>query len=172
MIFLRHPSPRVEPGICYGQLDIDIAEEGPGQIARALELTPKGARLLASPALRCRALAQALAERDALEPVFDERLWEMNMGEWEGLAWRDIPREITEPWIRDLYTQPTPGGETFRDVQQRVLQALEDAGPDTIVVCHAGPIRAVQMAWQGLTFREAFAAAPQYAEPIELHPPV
>jgi alpha-ribazole phosphatase len=52
-----------------------------------------------------------------------------------------------------------------------VLEALTDAEPDTAIVCHAGPIRAVQMAWHGLTFHQAFAAAPQYAEPIELHPP-
>lgn len=171
MIFLRHPSPKVEPGICYGRLDLDIAEHGHEQIARALETTPRITRMLASPALRCRALAQALAERDDVEPVFDERLWEMDMGEWEGRAWRDIPREVSEPWIADPYNLPTPGGECFRDLQLRVLDALADAGRETVIVCHAGPIRAMQMAWYGLTFREAFADTPQYAEPIELHPP-
>ena len=171
MIFLRHPSPRVEPGICYGRLDLDIADEGPEQIARALELTPKVTRLIASPALRCRKLAEALAERDDVNLVLDERLWEMNMGDWEGLMWRDIPRELSEPWIRDPYNLPTPGGESFRDVQVRVLEALENAEPDTVIVCHAGPIRAVQMAWHGLSFHDAFASTPGYAEPIELHPP-
>lgn len=180
MIFLRHPSPKVEPGICYGRLDLDIAEEGHAQIARALEATPKVARILASPALRCRKLAEALAEREGVTPVFDERLWEMHMGEWEGLLWRDIPREVSEPWVADPFNLPTPGGESFRDVQSRVLEAIDDPGREaaartaptqTAVVCHAGPIRAVQMAWQGISFREAFSAAPGYCEPIELHPP-
>ncbi|MCB1464053.1 MAG: histidine phosphatase family protein [Nitratireductor sp.] len=170
MIFLRHPTPRVDPGICYGRLDIDITEQGREQIARALETTPRITRLLASPALRCRALAQALAERDGIEPVFDERLWEMDMGEWEGLDWRDIPREVSEPWSADPYNLPTPGGESFRDLQVRVLEALAGVGRETAIVCHAGPIRAMQMAWHGLTFREAFTATPGYAEPIELHP--
>lgn len=177
MIFLRHPSPGVEPGTCYGRLDLDIAEEGHTQIERALECTPRIGRLIASPALRCRKLAMALADRDDVEPVFDERLWEMNMGEWEGLLWRDIPREDSEPWLVDPENLPTPGGESFRDLQVRVMNALAEIGPaletsgETAIVCHAGPIRAVQMAWHGLTFREAFAAAPPYAEPIELHPP-
>jgi len=171
MIFLRHPSPKIEPGICYGQLDLDIAEEGHDQIARALELTPKVARVLASPALRCRALARSLAERDDIEIALDERLWEMNMGDWEGLPWRDIPREISEPWIRDPFNLPTPGGESFRDVQSRVLAALDGIEGTTAIVCHAGPIRAVQMAWQGLSFKDVFSQVPPYSEPIELHPP-
>ncbi len=49
-----------------------------------------------------------------------------------------------------------------------MTQALENHGEDTVVVCHAGPIRAVQMAWTGLTFAEAFASTPPYAEPIEI----
>ena len=133
MIFLRHPSPRVEPGICYGRLDLDIADEGPAQISRALELTPKVTRLIASPALRCRKLAEALAERDDVNLVLDERLWEMNMGDWEGLMWRDIPRELSEPWIKDPFNLPTPGGESFRDVQVRVLEALENGTQDQVI---------------------------------------
>lgn len=175
MIFLRHPSPRVEPGTCYGRLDLDIAEEGAGQIAHALETTPRFTHLLASPALRCRALAQALCERESVRPVFDERLWEMDMGAWEGRAWRDIPLEETAEWIKDPVNLPTPGGESFLDLQRRVAAAIAEADhaslASTVVVCHAGPIRAMQMAWNGLSFREAFAAAPPYSEPIELHPP-
>jgi alpha-ribazole phosphatase len=171
MFFLRHPAPDVQPGICYGQLDLDIAKEGHVQIDRALAVAPKFRRIVASPALRCRKLALALAERDCLEPVFDERLWEMHMGEWEGLAWTGIPREHTEPWLKDPFNLPTPGGECFADLQRRVLQAVDGADADTAFVCHAGPIRAVQMAWHGLSFREAFSSTPPYAEPIAIHPP-
>ena len=89
MIFLRHPRPGVEPGICYGRLDLDIHEDGHGQIERAVELAPPARLLLASPALRCRRLAEAIAYRNGLEIRFDERLWEMNMGDWEGLPWKD-----------------------------------------------------------------------------------
>ena len=171
MIFLRHPVPDVKPGICYGRLDLDIAVEGHRQIERAVAVTPRVKRIIASPALRCRKLAQALAGRDGLTPHFDERLWEMHMGDWEGLAWADIPRELTEPWLGDPMNLPTPSGECFADLQLRVLEAVADADHETAIVCHAGPIRAVQMAWHGLTFRQAFAATPPYSEPIELHPP-
>jgi alpha-ribazole phosphatase len=168
VIFLRHPRPGVDPGICYGRLDLDIHEDGHGQIERAVTLAPPARLLLASPALRCRKLAEAIARRHDLEIRFDERLWEMNMGDWEGLPWSEIPRHLSEPWLQDPFNLACPNGESFRQVQERVTQGLANHGAETIVVCHAGPIRAVQMAWTGLTFAEAFASVPPYAEPIEI----
>ncbi len=168
MIFLRHPRPGIDPGICYGRLDIDIHEEGHGEIEKALEAAPRARLLLASPALRCRKLALAIAQRDGLEVRFDERLWEMHMGDWEGLPWKDIPRDLSEPWLKDPFNRACPNGENFRQVQERVLTALEPYDDDIMIVCHAGPIRAVQMAWQNLTFAQAFASTPPYASPLEI----
>ncbi len=115
MIFLPHPTPEVAPGTCYGRLDLDIAEIGFGQIEEALKTTPKAKRILASPALRCRELANRLAERDGITPEFDERLWEMHMGEFEGKLWNEIDRSVSEVWFKDPYNLRTPGGESFRD---------------------------------------------------------
>ena len=175
MIFLRHPKPEIDPGICYGQTDLDIAEIGHQQIELALKSTPRLTRIVASPALRCRKLAQSLANRDGLEVRFEPRLWEMHMGDWEGLAWKEIDRKASEYWLEDPVNRPTPGGEAFVDVQRRVVEALADLMDDevmtTAIVCHAGPIRATQMAWRGLTFKQVFAETPPYSEPIRLlHP--
>ena len=171
MIFLRHPRPDVEPGICYGRLDLDIHEDGHAQIDVAVGATPRIRNLIASPAKRCRKLALALADHQGLEVTFDDRLWEMHMGEWEGIPWRDIPRETSESWLKDPFNRACPGGESFCQVQARVLKALDGVEFETAIICHAGPIRAVQMAWQGLTFAEAFAQAPPYAEPLRITPP-
>ena len=171
MIFLRHPTPDVTPGMCYGQTDLDIAEIGHSQIEKAMELTPTVTRILASPALRCRKLAMTLAERDGLEISFDERLWEMNMGEFEGKMWSEIDREVSAQWFQDPFQNKAPGGESFLDVQTRVLEALQEAHTDTAIVCHAGVIRATQMAWENKTFREVFDVMPPYAEPVRIWPP-
>lgn len=171
MIFLRHPTPDVLAGTCYGRLDLDIAEIGHEQINLARKSTPKISKIFASPALRCRKLAQNIADRDGIDIIFDERLWEMDMGEWEGVLWKNIDRKLSEPWLKDPYNLPTPGGESFKDVQTRVLAALSEAHAETAIICHAGPIRAVQMAWHNKSFAEVFAQAPAYAEPIILHPP-
>lgn len=171
MIFLRHPTPDVEPGTCYGQTDLDIAEIGHEQIERALDITPPVKRILASPALRCRKLAISIANRDQVEITYDERLWEMHMGEFEGMMWREIDRAKSEAWLADPINNSTPGGESFADVQNRVLAALTMADLETAIVCHAGVIRATQMAWEGKTFREVFDETPPYAEPVRILPP-
>lgn len=171
MIFLRHPTPDVAPGTCYGRTDLDIAEIGHDQIVRALELTPRVTKILASPALRCRQLATSLGERDGVMPIFDERLWEMNMGEFEGVLWADIDRQKSEAWLENPMHNATPGGESFADVQERALEALVEAHLETAIVCHAGVIRSVQMAWEGKSFKQVFDAMPAYAEPIRILPP-
>lgn len=171
MIFLRHPTPDVEPGTCYGQTDLDIAKIGHEQIKLAVQSTPKVTKILASPALRCRKLALSIAERDQIEIRFDERLWEMHMGEFEGMMWKDIDREVSAKWFEDPFNNRTPGGESFADVQNRVLEALQVADMETAIICHAGVIRATQMAWEDKTFREVFDQMPPYAEPIRITPP-
>ncbi len=178
MIFLRHPTPDIPQGICYGRLDMDIAGIGHQQIQQALIDTPPLTRIIASPALRCRKLAEQLAERENLELSLDERLWEMHMGDWEGLAWKDIDRKASKLWLQDTHNNSTPNGESFREVQHRVSQCIDDVLADTshahsqtAVICHASPIRVTQMAWTGLSFEQAFAISPPYATPISITPP-
>jgi len=171
LIFLRHPTPDVPSGTCYGRTDLDIADIGHEQIAKAVRVTPAISKVIASPALRCRKLAISIADRHGLEPLYDERLWEMHMGEFEGVPWAEIDREKSEKWLEDPMNNRTPGGESFADVQARVLDALEQADLETAIVCHAGVIRATQMAWEGMTFKQVFAAMPPYAEPIRILPP-
>ena len=171
MIFLRHPTPDVPKGTCYGRTDLDIAEIGHEQIVKAVRVTPVVKRVIASPALRCRKLAISIAERHGLTPTYDDRLWEMNMGEFEGQLWAEIDRAKSEKWLEDPMNNPTPGGESFADVQARVLEALTHADLETAIVCHAGVIRATQMAWDGLTFKQVFDAMPPYAEPVRILPP-
>lgn len=173
MIFLRHPTPDIDRAICYGRTDMDIAEEGHDQIKAALKSTPQIKHIFASPARRCRKLTKALANRDDVKPVFDERLWEMHMGDWEGIPWKHINRKLSDHWLTDPINIPTPNGECFSDLQMRVEEMLGEISANksidisaTAIVCHAGPIRATQMRLEGLTFKEAFAQTPPYAHPI------
>jgi len=178
MIFLRHPKPDIPQNVCYGRTDMDIAEIGHQQIINAVKITPPLTRIIASPALRCRKLAEQLAKRENLELSFDERLWEMHMGDWEGVAWKDINREESELWLEDTHNNSTPNGESFRDVQQRVNNCIDTLLADhnhdhrqTAIVCHASPIRATQMAWNDLSFKQVFAVSPAFATPIHIDPP-
>ena len=168
MIFLRHPKPVAEAGVCYGRTDLEIGPEGEAQIAEALALMPRVTRVVASPARRCRGLALAVAERDGVPLSFDARLWEMDFGAWEGRRWAEIPVEESDPWTADPWNVAPPGGETFTMMRERVAAALAGLGEGTAVVCHAGPIRMAWMILAGASFAEACAEPVPYATPIRL----
>ena len=170
MIFLRHPKPDVSPGLCYGRTDLDIGPDGEAEIARAMEATPKVDRVIASPALRCRKLAEGLAARDGVALRFDPRLWELDFGDWEGVPWAEIGREKSDLWASDPWRIAPPGGETFAAVHARVgevlAEVIAEAVPGTALVCHAGPIRVARMILTGAGFEAVFAETVPYATPV------
>ncbi|MEM7189337.1 MAG: histidine phosphatase family protein, partial [Pseudomonadota bacterium] len=61
-----------------------------------------------------------------------------------------------------------PGGESFASLHNRVADALADFGDETLVVAHAGVIRAAMMLFHGQTFDEVFATKIPFCEPIVL----
>jgi alpha-ribazole phosphatase len=166
MIFLRHPRPASPKGLCYGRTDLDIGPDGAAEIAAALDVTPRIARVVASPALRCRKLAEDLAARDGAELVLEPRLWELDFGAWDGTMWRDIRRADSDAWAGDPWNIAPPGGETFAEVHARVGAVLAEIKFGTALVCHAGPIRVARMILTGASFDEVFAEAVPYAAPI------
>ena len=167
MILLRHPTPDAPKGLCYGRLDIGVSEKAPQEIAAALAATPRARRIVASPAKRVRPLAEALAERDGLDIAYDERLWEFSFGDWEGRLWPELPRAETEAWMQDMWANRAPGGDSFESFHARVAEALAEIDEETLVVCHAGPVRVARMLFLGQTFREALAEPVPYATPID-----
>jgi broad specificity phosphatase PhoE len=75
------------------------------------------------------------------------------MGTWEGLRRADILARSPEDaahhqgWESDPTCAP-PGGESFADVQARVVASVQDmakrhAGVSVVVVSHVGPIKAL-----------------------------
>lgn len=170
MIFLRHPPAEAVPGICYGRLDLDCAPGAGARIAALLAVLPPVSAIRASPARRCRALAEAIAGRDGLAVVTDERLAELDFGAWEGRFWAEIPRAESDPWAADPERLAPPGGETFAALRARVAAALADAPAGAAIVTHAGVIRAARMILTAASFAEVFAAPVPHCTPIRLEP--
>jgi alpha-ribazole phosphatase len=59
-----------------------------------------------------------------------------------------------------------PGGETFAALHARVADALAGIAEGTLVVCHAGVIRAARMILTGASFETAFAEKVPFCEPL------
>lgn len=139
---IRHPRPAVEPGICYGQHDIGLAESAAEVAARLRPLLPADFVLHASPLVRARLLAEALGT-----PALDARLKEIHFGDWEGRSFAAIGPAI-DAWAADPLGFRAPGGESAREMAARALHwlgELQQAAPaqPVVVVAHGGPLRAI-----------------------------
>ncbi len=146
VVLLRHPAPDIAPGICYGRLDVALepaAQRGLSQ--RATDPRLRGAiRIWTSPARRCLELASVVARALSAELVVDERLQELDFGEWEGQHWNDVRRALLDEWAASPEAFAPPGGEAGIALIQRVsafVFDLRDYRRDCVVVSHGGPLK-------------------------------
>jgi probable phosphoglycerate mutase len=75
-------------------------------------------------------------------------LREIQLGEWEGVPRRRVRQSCPDLWLargNDLADYKPPGGESFRDVQKRVvpqvIKIAEETPDAAFIVTHAGVIR-------------------------------
>ena len=113
---VRHTETVAPKGICYGQADVNIKEPYLDIFQEIKKQLPSDAVVYSSPLLRCKKMAEFFSENI----IFDNRLKEMNFGNWELLAWNDIPLEEINPWMDNFVTVRVPNGESFEDLYRRV----------------------------------------------------
>jgi len=171
LFLIRHPAPRIDPGICYGRSDLALAADVAAAAARIRPQLPAGLPVFSSPLQRCRLLAQALHA----QPVFDDRLLEMHFGAWEMTAWHRIQREALDGWAADPLGYAPPGGESVGALQSRVLDLVAQlaAGPlpAAALVAHAGVMK-VLVGWRrGLPTREWMSLSFAFEAVVELDLP-
>jgi alpha-ribazole phosphatase len=146
---IRHTRPALAPGVCYGQLDVglpaDFLEQAAAVQARAA--LPADAPIVTPKAERCRRLADHLAAARGARVTVDDRLRDLDFGEWEGQRWDEIPRVQTTVWSRDIWNQTAPGGESYAALHERVRAVWESltGGEEAAlsIVAPAGPLRAL-----------------------------
>jgi alpha-ribazole phosphatase len=157
LFLIRHPPPAVPPGTCYGRTDLPLAGEPADYAAKLSPLLPAHTPLYSSPLTRCRRLAELLHPA----PIFDERIREIDFGEWEMQPWDALDRNLIDAWAADPFHFVPPGGEAVAALRKRVaafIAELPDEAADAILVAHAGVIKvcAAELAgeedWFGLRF--------------------
>ena len=168
LILIRHTRVAVPPGICYGQSDVSLADS----YAEELELVKSQiARqsfdaVFSSPLLRCRQLAEDLFPDQ--EIVSDDRLRELNFGDWELRPWDEIyATSEGKHWMNHYQEVGCPRGESLPDLQRRVqkfLRHLSDLSCQQMaVVTHAGVIRLIKSILEKQTMDEVFTTfSPEY----------
>lgn len=140
---VRHARIEVAHGLCYGhtdwQVDADATQHQAAQLAQQLPALP----IISSPLLRCRQLAQALADLTQQPLRIEKRLIEMNFGDWEGLPWAQIERRDLDTWAANPVEFAAPNGESFADLISRVKAVQREQKTSAIWITHAGVIRAL-----------------------------
>ncbi|APH55839.1 Alpha-ribazole-5'-phosphate phosphatase [Granulibacter bethesdensis] len=147
LALIRHTRPAIVDGLCYGRLDVPLADDRE-EAARAIlaQLTDmQDAMIVSSPALRCQWLANWLAGH--IQPpgiMIDPRLQELDFGDWEGSRWDDIDRAALDDWAASPDDFTPPNGESMRALRYRIDHIWAEWMRDRqsrIVVTHGGPLR-------------------------------
>lgn len=140
-----------EAGLIQGHVDRPLSVQGEDQIRGArLPREWIGAQCLSSPLQRAMQTATLLG----LTPKAEPRLIEMAWGAWEGQSLASLRKNLgaamAENEARGLDFRP-PGGESPRDVQQRLSPLLAELRERTIFVTHKGVLRALYALASGWT---------------------
>lgn len=108
---------------------IELTEHGTAQAAALADRL--GAlpirHIVHSPLLRCQRTVAPLAERLGLEPAYDDRLLEVDYGDWTG---RPLAELLDEPLWKVVQRHASgavfPNGEGLAQVQARAVAAIRD----------------------------------------------
>ena len=146
IILIRHTTPDIAKGICYGQADIPLADTFAEEIIPILkenELNNSNTVYFSSPLQRCKLLAQKLS--DTIN--FDNRLKELDFGDWELKKWNDINKNELDIWMNDFVNVSTTNGESYLDLHSRTVTFLNEIKllekEKAVIVTHAGVIRSL-----------------------------
>ena len=173
VILVRHTTPNVQRGTCYGWSDVDVAptfEAEAAETLRNLQQYLPIDKAFTSPLQRAVKLASYCGFKDAEK---DSRLKEMNMGEWEMQPYDQIQDPALEDWYKDYLHLPATGGESFPMLYGRVAEFLSHLKFQpyrrVAIFAHAGPIVCAAM-YAGLCAKDnPFAVAPTFGGIIKIN---
>ncbi|HEY4109882.1 alpha-ribazole phosphatase [Puia sp.] len=161
---IRHTTPDVAKGICYGQTDLDVTATFEEEVAVIRDcLPPAFATVYSSPLRRCSMLATRLFPD--VPVLLREQLMEIHCGEWEMKTWDELPKEEINPWMADFVNIRIPGGESYIDLQSRVgrcwaevIAAAAVGNSPIAIVAHGGVIRSILAGLTGTPLIDSFKA--------------
>lgn len=104
-------------------------------------------RIYTSRQRRALETAQIIGRKLSVFPVVHQGLEEISMGEWEGYTWKQVKEVFSEEykvWHQNRRYQVPPKGESYQQLLDRLLPALDDIirkeGQDILLVTHSAVI--------------------------------
>ena len=149
------------PGQLAGVALNDNGHQQAARLAEALSVIPISA-IVSSPLERAYHTAEYLAQGRNLEIYKEPDLMDTNVGDWSGRLIEEVSKN--DPNWKEYVKNPTvapEGVETFPDVQQRVVAAVErwlareDVGAYPAFVAHADVIKVLLAHYMGMDVARA-----------------
>lgn len=161
---LRHGHTTSGP-VYRGRVDSPLSDKGWQQMQDAAGGITSDL-IITSPLQRCAKFADHLQAQIGAQVVRDERLLEMDFGDWDGRGrdevWQQDADSVKAFWADPMYVSP-PNGENLTQVQNRAALALEEhiaaaieaEHKHLLLISHGGVIRCLlgkvlQMSGKGL----------------------
>lgn len=141
----------------------------PGQAACLARSEGLGfAQVVCSDLIRASAPAAAIARKRGVPVRIDPRWRELDFGAWDGCDPADLPGAALERFWSDPDAHPPPGGERWSGIVARAGAALEEIAEDTLVIAHAGAIRAALAHAFGFAYGQCWAIDLPHAAVLSL----
>jgi alpha-ribazole phosphatase len=185
VVLIRHPKPQIEPGICYGQLDMPADADDLERVVANLKLRAAPIACFSSPLIRAHSLATAMQMHGWPEPSVHNDLMEMSFGDWENRSWNDIDRGEIDAWAANMLHFIPPGGESVFQLAHRSAAAIRECLKQTppavttnsedyvAIFCHAGVLHVAPTVLRGeeLPVGQKIKIAYEYGHCVEVFVP-
>ncbi len=166
---VRHIEPNIAKGICYGQLDVPLIDNYHEQHEKIKQQLVSASfdKVYSSPLIRCRLLAEVFNENF----ITDDRISELNFGDWEGKAWNEIDETDLNFWMQNYIKVPATNGESLLDLIKRVTHFFEDLKKQNLksvlLISHAGVIKACYNIINKVPMEEIMMLDVKYGEVVK-----
>ncbi|NLB81671.1 MAG: histidine phosphatase family protein [Clostridiaceae bacterium] len=152
VIFIRHGEADGNiDRVFHGHYNSDLTENG----VRQIKLTAERLRdtnidaIYSSDLKRTYKTAEAIAQGRNMEIITDERLREINGGQWEDVPWDELPNKFPESygfWLNNPLHVQMPDGESMIEFQNRIYDAVQEKinkhiGKVLCIVTHGTALR-------------------------------
>lgn len=148
LYLLRHGETKLNKMNCYyGVTDVPLSETGKQQglaLARYFKEVSVDA-VIASPLRRAISTAELVMQGTGPAIRTDRRLMEQDFGIFEGLQYQEILEKYPEEfrlWNEDFSDYNIPGGESFRNVRERIDSFIGDLPKEgtVLIAAHKGTL--------------------------------
>lgn len=156
---VRHGECEGPSDMLRGRTDVALTDIGLKRTCDTLLQLGCPDRLISSPLQRCQVPAHHCAHQWHLPVTLDDRLQELDFGEWDGCAMSELHQRVPDALARfwaDADRHPPPHGEPWQAFHERIMTVWAaltqvEAG-HTVVVTHAGVIKTWVAAVLGVSY--------------------